>query len=52
MNKYIAKYDFEVARKLSGSYYEEIKVDALQKMFHQKALLEILQTVSKVLTGG
>jgi len=28
VNKYIAKYNFEIARKLSGEYYTETKENA------------------------
>ena len=42
VNKYIAKYNFEIARKLSGVFYKETKEDGRQKWFSQKAMLELL----------
>lgn len=41
INKYIAKYNFEIARKLSGVFYKETKEDTRQKMFETEALQEL-----------
>ena len=38
MNKYIAKYNFEIARKLSGVFYKETKEDNRQKIFENEAM--------------
>ncbi|CDW85058.1 UNKNOWN [Stylonychia lemnae] len=52
VNKYIAKYNFEIARKLSGEYYTETKENNRQLMFDLKALQELLQDVSNTISGG
>eukprot|EP00347_Sterkiella_histriomuscorum_P008838 403343544 len=39
VNKYIAKYNFEIARKLSGEFYSEMKQDSRQELFNKKAIM-------------
>ena len=52
VNKYIAKYDFDIASKIcpmkSGVDYN----DAYQDFYKQNALMELLQECSNAFTGG
>lgn len=52
MNRYIAKYDFEIARKLKGTDVEKLAYTEKQRIFHRIAMLEMLHDISVVMTGG
>jgi len=52
INKYIAKYDFEIANKLRGKRVEVVTPKDKQKVFYRFAMLELLHDISSVLNGG
>lgn len=52
INRYIAKYDFEIARKVKGAEKEKVSYTDKQKIFHRIAMLEMLHDVSMTLNGG
>lgn len=52
VNKYIAKYDFEIARKIKGGKVEVLPYTEKQRVFHRFAIAELLFEVSRVLNGG
>jgi hypothetical protein len=52
VNKYIAKYDFEIANKLRGKKVEVVTPKEKQKVFHRFAMLELLHDISSILNGG
>lgn len=52
VNKYIAKYDFEIARKIKGDKVEVLPYTEKQRVFHRFAVVELLFEVSRVLNGG
>ena len=52
VNKYIAKYDFEIANKLRGKRVEVITPKDKQKVFYRFAMLELLHDISSILNGG
>lgn len=49
VNRYIAKYNFEIARKLAGS--DIGMLEGKQKLFNRLAMLELFQDISKTLNG-
>ena len=51
INMYIAKYDFEIARKVKGSKVEILSYIEKQRLFHRLAMLELLYDISKILKG-
>ena len=52
INKYAAKYDFEIARKVKGAKLEILPYTEKQRIFNRLAMLELLYDISKVLKGG
>ena len=52
VNKYIAKYDFEIARKIKGAKCEVLPYTEKQRVFHRFAIVELLFEVSRILNGG
>ena len=52
INRYIAKYDFEIARKVKGGSIEKLPYTEKQLLFHRLAMLELLYEVSVILNGG
>jgi hypothetical protein len=52
INRYIAKYNFEIARKLRGANLDVIPPTESQKIFNRFAMLELLHDVSGLLNGG
>ena len=52
INRYIAKYNFEIARKLRGVNVEKKAPTESQKIFNRFAMLELLHDVSGLLNGG
>ena len=52
VNRYIAKYNFEIARKLKGAQMDVIAPVENQAIFDRFAMLELLHDVSGLLNGG
>lgn len=52
INRYIAKYNFEIARKLRGVNMDVIPPIESQKIFNRFAMLELLHDISGLLNGG
>jgi hypothetical protein len=52
INRYIAKYNFEIARKIRGDNLDVIPQTGSQKLFNRFAMLELLHDVSGLLNGG
>lgn len=51
VNPYLAKYDFEIARKVQGGKVEILSYTEKQRLFHRLAMLELLFDISKLLKG-
>lgn len=52
INRYIAKYDFEISRKVRGVPKDVLPYTEKQRLFHKFAMMELLYDISKVLNGG